>query len=247
MRATNRDLKKLGNLKHLAKAVKMFIGVTSPSKTQIDQLGDRLRKGEVTEEDLRLLEAYRLSFDEAYEEVEASIHHAVHLEPAGRRAKTTSSIIGKLRRETIRLSQIQDIAGCRLIVKDVVEEDRVVDRLIGELAKAVVIDRRKQSSYGYRAVHIIATARNRTVEIQVRTELQHLWAQLSEKLSDARDPTIKYGGGDAETRKVLSTLSQAVENLEDLEMNPGTIEVARSMKPMIRSLVELASAVWKGK
>jgi len=63
-------------LKGIPKAAKMFIGVTSISKTQIDQLGDRLRKGDVTEEDLRLLEAYRLSFDEAYEEVEASIHTA---------------------------------------------------------------------------------------------------------------------------------------------------------------------------
>jgi ppGpp synthetase/RelA/SpoT-type nucleotidyltranferase len=214
----------------------MFIGVTSTSKTQIDQLGDRLRKGDVTEEDLRLLEAYRLSFDEAYEEVEASIHKAVQLEPAGRRAKTTGSIIDKLRRETIRLSQIQDIAGCRLIVKDIVEEDRVVDRLRGELAKAVVIDRRKKPSYGYRAVHMIATARNRPIEIQVRTELQHLWAQLSEKLSDSRDPTIKYGGGDPEIRGRLSKLSEIIGLFEDLESPPVPIEMAEEIDQLKREI-----------
>jgi hypothetical protein len=37
----------------------------SISKTQIDQLGDRLRKGEASDKDIRLLEDYRLSFAEA--------------------------------------------------------------------------------------------------------------------------------------------------------------------------------------
>jgi hypothetical protein len=36
-------------LNQVGKAAKMFIGVTSISKTQIDQLGDRLKKGEVSD------------------------------------------------------------------------------------------------------------------------------------------------------------------------------------------------------
>ena len=228
----------------------MFSDMTSISKTQIDQLGDRLKKGEISDEDVSRLESYRLSFAEAYEEVAACIKDATHIEPTGRRAKTTSSIVDKLRRETIRLSQVQDIAGCRLVVGDILVQDRVVEQIRSKLSKAVLVDRRKQPSYGYRAVHIIATARNRPIEIQVRTELQHLWAQLSEKLSDARGSAIKYGGGDSETRSLLSTLSHAVENLEDLEMDPDTVEVARGMKPLIRSLVEVvevAIAVQGGK
>ena len=70
----------------------MFAAVASISKTQIDQLGGRLRKGEASDEDVRLLEAYRLSFAEAYEEVVASIQKAVQQEPTGRRAKLTRSI-----------------------------------------------------------------------------------------------------------------------------------------------------------
>lgn len=226
-------------MKRVDKAAKMFIGVTTASKTQIDQLGDRLRKGEVSDEDVGLLEAYRLSFDEAYEEVEAAIRKAVQLEPAGRRAKTTNSIIEKLRRETIRLSQIQDIAGCRLIVKDILEEDRVVARIRGELAKAVVIDRRKQPSYGYRAVHIIATARNRPIEIQVRTELQHLWAQLSEKLSDEIDPRLKYGGGDPDIRERLSKMSELIASFEDdIESEPVSAEFSGKVVQLKRRIRE---------
>jgi len=45
------------------------------SKTQIDRLGDRLRKGSVTDSDLRLLDQYRRSFSEAYEMVTAAIRN----------------------------------------------------------------------------------------------------------------------------------------------------------------------------
>jgi hypothetical protein len=43
------------------------------SKTQIDRLGDRLRTGEITEADLRLLDEYRRSFREAYDFVVIAI------------------------------------------------------------------------------------------------------------------------------------------------------------------------------
>src|SRR5208337_3632038 len=112
----------------------MFIGVTSTSKTQIDQLGDRLRKGEVSDEHIGLLESYRFSFAEAYEEVVACIQNAAQLEPTGRRAKSTTSIIEKLRRETIRLSQMQDIAGCRIVVASLLVQNQVVERLKSVLA-----------------------------------------------------------------------------------------------------------------
>ncbi len=221
----------------------MFIGVTPTSKTQIDQLGDRLRKGEASDEDVRLLEDYRLSFAEAYEEVIASIQRAVQLQPTGRPAKLTSSIIAKLRREKTRLSRMQDIAGCRVVVRCVLAQDQVIERLRGELPGAKVIDRRKQPSNGYRAVHLIATARNKLIEIRVRTELQHLWAQLSEKLADAGDPAIKYGGGDFVVRQLLSGLSDIIAGFEELEspsVPAGLPAEVDQLKRKIRQMLENA-------
>jgi hypothetical protein len=43
------------------------------SKTQLDRLGDRLRKGAISEADLRLLDLYRRSFSDAYESVVGTI------------------------------------------------------------------------------------------------------------------------------------------------------------------------------
>jgi GTP pyrophosphokinase len=187
------------------------------SKTQIDKLGYRLRKGNITEVDLRLLDDYRRSFSKGYEFVVGAVRNELRLEPTGRPAKSTTSISEKLLRESIRLTQIQDIAGCRLIVAGVLEQDDVVNELTNLFSDSVVSDRRTNPSNGYRAVHVIVRIDEHLVEIQVRTSLQHVWAELSEKLSDVFDPAIKYGGGDESLRELLARWSGVVEKEEGVE------------------------------
>jgi len=187
------------------------------TKTQIDKLGDRLRKGNIEEADLRLLDLYRRSFNDAYEIVVGSIRKELALEPTGRPAKSTTSISDKLRRESIRLTQIQDIAGCRLIVSDIANQESVVQSLNGLFEHTTIVDRRQQPSHGYRAVHVIASCHDKMIEIQVRTSLQQIWAELSEKYSDVRDPAIKYGGGDETIQGILTETSSLVTMEESTE------------------------------
>ncbi len=189
------------------------------SKTQIDRLGDRLKKGNITDDDLRLLDQYRRSFSEAYEFVIETIRKELALEPTGRPAKSTTSISDKLRRESIRLTQIQDIAGCRLIAADIANQEPVVQSLQSLFEDVTIVDRRKQPSHGYRAVHVIVSYQGKMIEIQVRTALQHLWAELSEKFSDVVDPAIKYGGGDEKVQRILAHASTTVINTESLEID----------------------------
>lgn len=174
------------------------------------------KEGFHTESDLRLLDDYRWSFGEAYEAVVRTIRRGGEF-PTGRLAKSTLSIVEKLRRESIRLSQMQDIAGCRVVVTNVVQQDRFVATLKTEFSGASVIDRRDKPSYGYRAVHVIAEISGKPIEIQVRSSLQHLWAELSEKSSDVLDPTIKYGGGPDRWRNILIASSKAVAAYEKFE------------------------------
>jgi putative GTP pyrophosphokinase len=187
------------------------------TKTQIDRLGDRLREGESTADDLRMLDEYRLSFGEPFARVIKSISERLELEPTGRPAKTTQSIVEKLQRESIRLTQVQDIAGCRLVVGGAVDQDRVLASILEIFPDAHVTDRRTNPSHGYRAVHVVVEISDRTIEIQVRTDLQHLWAEFSEKLSDVVDSTIKYGGGDPGWRDILGQASAFVYEVEQLE------------------------------
>lgn len=188
------------------------------SKTQIDKLGDRLRKGDITEADLRMLDEYRLLFSDAYEYVVETIRNRLGVEPTGRPAKSTGAIREKLKRETIRLSQIQDIAGCRLVVEGIVEQEQLVDDLRSVFDDATLVDRREQPSHGYRAVHMVVVRDNKVVEIQVRTALQHLWAEWSEKLSDIVDPGIKYGVGNENLLQLLFRGSRLVASAESLEI-----------------------------
>jgi ppGpp synthetase/RelA/SpoT-type nucleotidyltranferase len=85
------------------------------------------------------------------------------------------------------------------------------------------------------------------IEIQVRTELQHLWAQLSERLSDMLDHSIKYGGGDPKTQNRLADTSGLIAAFEDLELRPPTAEDAErvsELKRDLRQFLEEAITMW---
>jgi putative GTP pyrophosphokinase len=152
------------------------------SKTQIDRLGDRIKRGHITEERLRPLDRYRRSFTPAYEVVVGDIRDKLGLEPTGRPAKSTISIIDKLKRESIRLTQIQDIAGCRIIVDDIAGQDSIVQSLTDLFPQSTVIDRREKPSHGYRAVHVVVHKDRKLIEVQVRTVSQQVWAEFSERI-----------------------------------------------------------------
>lgn len=138
-----------------------------------------------------------------------------HLKPTGRTAKSTKSVVEKLRRESIRLSQMQDVVGCRVIVDDFREQTKVALSVAALFEESTMVDRRLNPSHGYRAVHLIVLANGKLVEIQIRTKLQHLWAELSEKLSDIEGIEVKYGGGPDRIQKRLSTISVVIEAVEE--------------------------------
>jgi ppGpp synthetase/RelA/SpoT-type nucleotidyltranferase len=220
---------------------------TKLTKTQVDRLGDRLRKGNITEADLRLLDQYRRAFSEAYEGVVEAIRTELGLEPTGRPAKSTTSISDKLRRESIRLSQIQDIAGCRLIVADIANQNSVVESLTSLFEQTTVSDRREKPSHGYRAVHVIVNVRGKLIEIQVRTVLQQLWAEVSEKFSDVAGPEIKYGEGDKSILSTLESMSVSIAEDESLETlmtdDPELQKILLSMRRRFTDNIHKAMAL----
>ncbi|MDI4635297.1 hypothetical protein J7U46_19700 [Pelomonas sp. V22] len=188
------------------------------SKSQLDRLGERLRRAEGIEPaDLMLLDEYRQSFALASESVVGRIRMSLGIEPTVRPAKSTQAIIDKLRREKSRLSRIQDIAGCRILVDSIVDQDRLLGSLRSMFPSVDLKDRRQTPSHGYRAVHLIVSDTDRWVEVQVRTELQHRWATLSEKLADVYGHEIKYGQGDQQLLEQLAGLSAMQAEIERAE------------------------------
>src|SRR5262249_40079102 len=106
----------------------------------------------------------------------------------------------------------------RIITTDITEQERVTTQLRTTFPGAPIIDRRANPSFGCRALHVIAQSSGKLVEIQIRSSLQHLWAEYSEKLSDVHDSRIKYGGGPEVVRTTLRTLSRSIAQIEAQEM-----------------------------
>jgi hypothetical protein len=185
--------------------------------SQLNKIGERLRKGRANDDDVRRLDLYISSFTPAFDHVFNDLTQS-GLNPGGRPHKTTPSIVAKLNRERSRLSKIQDIAGCRIEVPNRVEQDRIAAQLQAKYSGAKLQDRREHPSHGYRAVHLIVAVSGRLVEIQIRTPLQHEWASVTEKLADLFDDiTIKYGGGPDDIQQFLHDLSACIADVESFE------------------------------
>jgi putative GTP pyrophosphokinase len=203
------------------------------SNSQIDRLGERVRR-EVDSSAVRELDAYRRSFWDPYvvvgEQLRAALatqrSDAGPVQLSGRFGKSTYATVAKLRRLKVRLSQVQDIAGYRIIVPTATAQASATAVIVQGFENSRLYDRTSQPSHGYRAVHVVVEVHARQIEIQVRTVLQQLWGQLSERLSDTlRLPGIKYGEYPADypaVAVVLATASDAIQEYERLELLGGS-------------------------
>lgn len=138
------------------------------------------------------------------------------------RLKRKPQILRKLLRFSIRLTQLQDIGGCRIIVKT----NSDVDKLIEFLKEKVKQDKRitlvritdyremGRDDSGYRAVHLILRRLGLTLELQIRSQIQHYWAESIERASVVYGHYLKELQGDQLVVgyfKSLSSIFYAIE------------------------------------
>lgn len=184
------------------------------SKGAVDRLGKRLRDAELPDpSDVSAYIEWSATFEDPLREtlviLDAAARRAgVSLDEKTSRIKQLYSVVAKLHRGHHRLSSIDDIAGCRAVVQREVDINALVLQLATSNVKRVR-DYRNNDRNGYRAVHItILDEDGRAVEIQLRTELQHVWAGLCERRAAVVDHAVKYGGGPQEERENLTELSR---------------------------------------
>jgi len=122
-------------------------------------------------------------------------------EVAGR-VKTLNTLADKLERTPAeKLPSIHDVAGLRVVAdmtifeqrQAVMQLQRLLDDLVDTSRPSLLVDRIGSPSHGYRAMHLIAWPHGRPVEIQIRTEWQHAWAQLMEVVGDRWGRGPRYG------------------------------------------------------
>ena len=184
------------------------------SRAEIDRLGSRLRKMARPEgEDISLYVDWSRSFGAALEEIESELDsRAGRIEQSGgflrsSRIKQIGSVAAKLRRMRTKLSGLEDIAGCRVVVPTPNDVDQLLVECV-TLCVSRVRDYRVLPHNGYRALHLIVRADDgKPIELPLRTRAQHAWANLTERFASILDPDLKYGGGSAQERSLLDQFS----------------------------------------
>lgn len=204
------------------------------TKPEFNRLGKRLiAHDSPPEADLAELATALTAYQEVLEQVN------VHLRDLGfaatRRVKTTPTLTDKLRRtHGMDLSRMQDLAGARITVRNLANQDEARDKIsefyTARGSRVRPIDRRVDPRFGYRAVHLVVSVDELPVEIQIRTELQDSWAQIVEHLGDRWGRGIRYG--------------EDPENPEAIAV-PGEGEDAFTRRELLATLMTLSNIVWK--
>ncbi|MDY6885265.1 MAG: RelA/SpoT domain-containing protein, partial [Pseudomonadota bacterium] len=194
------------------------------SNSQVTKLGDRLRSKEYSEKDLGLLDDFRQTFSEvdelAYTIIQNTVAPFAYVTLTKRKRKTQQSIVDKLRREKrLRLPQMQDIAGCRIVIDGGLQRAEAVDSALTRAFEEVQwqIESKVRHKYGYHAIHLIMKKDAKFYEIQLRTYAQDIWANLVERMSDDKN-TLKYGGSEQE-QPLMSKLMRLADTFSDIDQS----------------------------
>ena len=146
------------------------------------------------------------------------------------RLKRKPQILKKLRRLNTRLTQLQDIGGLRIVVDQNSDVDRLIEYITNKLkqqtsigVKRIVDYRQKgRDDSGYRAAHIIMERDGVSLELQIRSRIQHYWAELIERTSVIYGNVIKELEGDKiviDYFKELSNLFYLIETGQHPDSN----------------------------
>lgn len=170
------------------------------------------------------------------------------------RLKRVPAIIKKLSRSydgrapTMKLSQMQDIGGCRAVLANVTLARKLCDDyyLRGDLKHKRVRTKDYIASPkidGYRSIHLIyeyvSDKRKKEydgllVEIQIRSKLQHLWATAIETVDFFTRQAIKSNEGKAEWMNFFRLVSSAFAKLEDCPPVSNTPDDEKTLYLKIR-------------
>ncbi len=138
------------------------------------------------------------------------------------RLKRKPQILRKLRRFKSRLTQLQDIGGCRIIVRKNENVDLLCDfiRKQAEKTNGLSVDKitdyrgKGRDDSGYRALHILLKQDGTLLELQIRSKIQHYWAESIERTSVVYGHYLKEQEGDRVVLDYFKVLSDIFSCLE---------------------------------
>ena len=175
------------------------------------------------------------------------------------RLKRFPSIIKKLQRvyqgdkPTMKLSQMQDIAGCRVVMPTIKQARELYEKhyLKGHIKHNQVNEKDYMlipKKDGYRSIHLIYRYNSDKkgkqdyngllVEVQIRSKLQHLWATAIEIVDFFTKQAIKSNEGQKEWINFFRLVSSAFAIIEKTPTIPGTPKNKKELYKQIKAQEE---------
>jgi Uncharacterized protein conserved in bacteria len=175
----------------------------------------------------------------------ALLHRAKRIDPkaiVAQRLKRLSSIAVKLRfNRNMKLSQMQDIGGCRAVLERVSQVADLIKLYEEAIAKnphdrPECVERYDYIAHpkadGYRGVHYVYKYRSGSphkvdlnglrIEVQLRSRLQHAWATAVETVSTFTGQALKSNVGDEAWKRFFALMGSAIAHREKRVPVPNT-------------------------
>ncbi|HLC91066.1 MAG TPA: RelA/SpoT domain-containing protein [Candidatus Nanoarchaeia archaeon] len=174
---------------------------------------------------------------------------------SAQRLKRVPSIIKKLNREyggkkaTMKLTQMQDIAGCRAVMSNVsLAKKLYLDHYIKGDIKHKRVNEKDYITHpkkdGYRSIHLIyryhSDKKGRInfngllIEVQIRSKLQHIWATAIETVDFFTRQAIKSNQGQEDWADFFRLVSSAFAKFEGCPTIPETPTDEEELYKMIK-------------
>ena len=166
------------------------------------------------------------------------------------RLKRKPQILRKLTRFSVRLTQLQDIGGCRIIVEKNADVDDVVRFISERIAVTQEFQITRKTDYrelgrddtGYRACHLIMKVDGCYVELQIRSRLQHYWAESIERTSVIYGKRLKEKEGDPIVIDYFKDFSKGLYSIEVHQKWDNEFELSLQKKRELAEAIILSAS-----
>lgn len=226
------------------------------SKSKIDKLGIKICKNgldeaALTDKENQIIDKWRQAHLEPLTEVTLKLQEWLQdLSPSicmAQRLKRKPQIIKKLKRtHPMRLSQMQDVGGCRAIFASNEDIEKAID-IIKNKSRYRFLNIVGQKDYrqngraesGYRAVHVIFDRNGYKIEMQLRTMVQHSWAEEVERTSIICQSSLKEGEGPAQVLAYFKTASDVLNCFDlNIQISSSDINKVNTERDKIRGIID---------
>ena len=236
------------------------------NSSQIDRAGIALANGSSSDADLEVINNWRSSHSFPLQIIKMMLKGRVRKADASKglvsqSLKRMTSIRAKTARESIRLSQMQDVGGCRAVMSNIAAVERLIfffKEGIGKNPKGRHLHKEPRDYIanpkpdGYRGVHYIVRYQTQSkergiyngkkIEIQIRTRLQHAWATALETVDALTGRSLKFDVRsnieDPRWKRFFALMGSAIALREKRPRVPNTPESKDELTKELRELTD---------